>query len=307
MYFFKINTLFSGGTLVGIFCIFEHMLVDLLNMLFLPGNLLCYVPPFKKYMIQVFAIDWFGKTHTFHLTQNATSLDLQKQISVKLNIPQSDYWLSGPGGKKMEGNEKLVNLATFHIRGRLLGGTNKWCIRGCTEEASWRKITCLSGVYELKITPDMLSQTNDLPIYICNQHYNYQQRRGHKPKKLYSSVKNAKKLFKKSKGKLERDDSNALIGIKTCSSCQKNIVLTKATPCSKHTLTGSSKSYMRACNCLDETNEGKIQELNSDLYTCSSISNNKEMLPGIDSELLKDFVCTECRPLAYLKLLKAEK
>ena len=50
---------------MGIFCIFEYMLVDLLNMLlFLPGNLLCYVPPFKKYMIQVFATDWFGKnTH----------------------------------------------------------------------------------------------------------------------------------------------------------------------------------------------------------------------------------------------------
>ena len=206
-----------------------------------------------------------------------------------------------PGGKKMEGNEKLVNLVTFHIRGRLLGGTNKCCIRGCTEEASWRKITCLSGIYELKITPDMLSQTNDLPIYICNQ-----RRRGHKPKKLYSSVKNAKKLFKKSQDKLERDYSNALSGIKTCSSCQKNIV-TKAKPCSKHTLTVSSKSYMCASNCLDETNEGKIQELDSDLFTCNSISNNKEMLAGSDSELLKDFICTECRPLAYLKLLKAEK
>ena len=84
-------------------------------------------------MIQIFAIDWFGKTCTFHLTQNATSLDLQKQISVKLNIPQSDYWLSGSGGggKKMEGNEKLVNLATSHVRGRLY--TNK-CLSGSVQK-----------------------------------------------------------------------------------------------------------------------------------------------------------------------------
>ena len=191
-----VSNLLSGSTLLGILSTFEYTLIDLLNLhLSLPGNLLCFVPPFKRLVTQVFVQDWHGKIHTFRLTQSATVSDLTNQLSVKFKLPQCDYWLSGPGGKKMEQHENLVNLTTIHIRGRLNGGTNTCCIKGCTEEASKRKISCLVGVYELKLPPDILQQENDLStsLYICNHHYYFQTKRGHKPRKLYSSVENAKK------------------------------------------------------------------------------------------------------------------
>lgn len=63
----------SGSTLLGTYAIYDHMLVDLFNMfLSLPGNLLCFVPPLKPYMIQVFVKDWHGKKHIFLLIQTAT-------------------------------------------------------------------------------------------------------------------------------------------------------------------------------------------------------------------------------------------
>ena len=56
----------SFSTLLGIFSIFEYVLVDLFNIfLSLPGNLLCFVSPFKPYMVQIFVKDWHGKTHIF--------------------------------------------------------------------------------------------------------------------------------------------------------------------------------------------------------------------------------------------------
>ena len=100
----------------------------------LPGNLLCFVSPFKPYMVQVFVKDWHGKTHLFRLLQTATVSDLQKQLLVKFKLPTSEYWLGSPQGNKMENQEKLVDLTTVHIRGRLLGGINKCCIKGCTED-----------------------------------------------------------------------------------------------------------------------------------------------------------------------------
>ena len=45
-----------------------------------------------------------------------------------------EYWLGGPRGNKMENQEKLVDLTTVHIRGRLFGGVNKCCIKGYTED-----------------------------------------------------------------------------------------------------------------------------------------------------------------------------
>ena len=196
----------SGSTLLGTFAIYDHMLVDLFNMfLSLPGNLLCFVPPFKPYMIQVFVKDWHGKNHIFRLIQTATVSDLEKQIYVKFKLPHSEYWLSGPGGNKMKSREQLVDLTTIHIRGRLFGGSDKCCIKGCSEKASRKKITCLGGVYELKMTPDILCQANDLPLYICNHHYYFQKQCGHKPKRLYQSVQYGKKNFKTSE-KNEMDD-----------------------------------------------------------------------------------------------------
>ena len=34
----------------------------------------------------------------------------------------------------MASQDKLIDLTTMHIRGRLLGGINKCCIKGCTED-----------------------------------------------------------------------------------------------------------------------------------------------------------------------------
>lgn len=134
----------SGSTLLGIFTTFEYMLIDLFNMfLSLPGNLMCFIPAFQPFMIQVFVQDWHGKTHIFRLPQSATVSDLENQISIKFKLPHSYYWLSGPKGEPMKNNDILIDQTTINIRGRLIGGKNMCCIKGCSEE---RKISCLTGV-----------------------------------------------------------------------------------------------------------------------------------------------------------------
>ena len=145
---FSLCNFWSFGTLLGVLSIFEYVLVDLFNIyLSLPGNLLCFVSPFKHYMLQVFVKDWYGKTHIFRLLQTATVSDLEKQILVKFKLSSSDYWLSGPGGNKMASEDKLVDLTTVQIRGRLLGGINKCCIKGCTRDAvSQRRLQYMKGV-----------------------------------------------------------------------------------------------------------------------------------------------------------------
>ncbi|KAL9964720.1 hypothetical protein ACROYT_G028400 [Oculina patagonica] len=256
--------------------------------------------PKLPYMIQVFVKDWHGKTTIFRLLQNATVSDLQKQILIKFKLPSTEYWLSGPGGNKMSNQEALVDLTTVHIRGRLLGGINKCCIRGCEEEASHKKITGLTGIYELKTAPDDLGQGNDLSFFICNHHYYFERRRGHKPKRLYSSVQNARKIFKTSE-KAETNECFSQVGVKTCSLCKENIVVTKTTPCSQHILKLSTKYYMCACNCLDETRDCKIKDLNIERYSCIS---NKELV--CKSDLEQNFICTQCSP-TYFRTMKAEK
>lgn len=144
---FSLCNFWSFGTLLGVLSIFEYVLVDLFNIfLSLPGNLLCFVSPFKHYMVQVFVKGWYGKTRIFRLPKTATVSDLEKQISVKFKLSSGDCWLSGPGGNKMTNQDKLVDLTTVHIRGRLLGGINKCCIKGCTRDAvSQRRLQCMAG------------------------------------------------------------------------------------------------------------------------------------------------------------------
>ena len=77
---FSLCNFWSFGTLLGVLSTFEYVLVDLFNIfLYLPGNLLCFVSPFKPYMVQVFVKDWYGKTHIFRLLQTATVSDLEKK------------------------------------------------------------------------------------------------------------------------------------------------------------------------------------------------------------------------------------
>ena len=220
---FSLCNFWSFSTLLGIFSIFEYVLVDLFNIfLSLPGNLLCFVSPFKPYMMQIFVKDLHGKTHVFQLLQNVTVSDLEKQILVKFKLSGSEYWLSGPGGNKMANQDKLVDLSTVHIRGRLLGGINKCCIKGCTEDAvSQRRLQCMAGVYELKIAPENLCQANGIPLFVCNHHYYLQKKRGHKPKRFYSSVLHAPQKSLKTKEKTEADDCVSMLGVKTCTSCKK--------------------------------------------------------------------------------------
>ena len=98
---FTVSNFWSVDTILGVVSICEYILFDLFNMfLSHPGNLLCFRPPFKAHMIQVFVKDWYGKSHIFSLLQNATISHLKKQVSVKFKIPHNMYWLSGPGTKK---------------------------------------------------------------------------------------------------------------------------------------------------------------------------------------------------------------
>ena len=76
---FTIVNVCSGDTILTVFALYECILVHLFNIfLFLPGNLLCFVPHFNPYVIQVFVTDWYGKSHIFRLIQNTTVNDLNK-------------------------------------------------------------------------------------------------------------------------------------------------------------------------------------------------------------------------------------
>ena len=250
-------------------------------------------------MVHIFVKDWHGKTHVFRLLQTATVSDLEKQILVKFKLSSSEYWLSGPRGNKMASQDKLIDLTTVHIRGRLLGA----CIKGCTEDVlSKRRLQCMAGVYELKMAPEDLCQANDIPLFVCQHHYYFQKKRGHKPKRLYSSILLPPKISLKTKEKTEANDFVSMLGVKTCTSCKKEIVLTKTTSCSKHVLKISSKYYMCACNCFDEISNGKIQEINNDMYEC--FSDTEENSAKYD--LGQNYICTECSP-QYLKTIKIEK
>lgn len=65
-------------------------------------------------------------------------------------------------------------------------------------------------------------------------------------------------------------------------------MVTNKTPCSQHTLLILSKPYMCACNCLDESKDGKIQEINSEKYNCTTYKGDHS-----DSKELR-YICTEC-------------
>ena len=287
------SNFWSSDTLFGISATFEFMLVDLFNMfLSLPGNILCFIPQFQTLMIQVFVKDWHGKTNIFLLPKNATASDLRKQISIKFKLSRSHYWLNGPQGHNLENHQELHNLDTIHIRGRLFGGTNMCCIKGCSQKASNRNISCLAGVYELKIPPHILRQASDIcNLYICNHHYYFHQKRGHKPRRLYSSVEYAKKILLSNKSEL--NDYSTSLDVKTCTLCKKNVVVTTKTPCLQHTLSLSSQNFMCACNCLDETIDGKIQNMKIEMYDC--IASKAESLSR-KSDLVEGYICTECGP-----------
>ena len=301
---FTVCNFWSVDTLLVVSFIYEYILVDLFNIfLLIPGNLLCFFHSFQPYMIQVFVKDWHGKSHLFHLVQTATLSDLKKQVSVKFKIPHSMFWLSGPGADNKTEYNTLPNLATFQMRGRLFGANDECCIKGCTGTASNRKITCLTGVYELKLSPDLLRQANDPSNNICNRHYYLHTKRGHKPKRPHSRTKDTGTP----QGVDEDEIWLAGLDIKKCSSCAKRIIVTKSTPCPQHILTIESKSYMCACNCLDEKSTGKGQENNREIYVTNGemyhcIPNCEDQLLT-NSDLEQNYICTECGP-AYIKSLK---
>lgn len=184
------------------------------------------------------------------------------------------FWLTGPGADNNADYEKLPDLATFQMRARVFGGNDKCCIKGCPEIASNRKIKCLTGVYELKLSPDFLRQTNFQDIYICNHHYYLHKKHGYKPNQPHSKAKHASQTTSKTDFQShKKDDWLAGLDVKKCSSCAKCDVVTKTSPCPQHILTVASKSYMCACNCFDEKSDGKeanrdIYETNSDIYDC---------------------------------------
>ena len=138
------------------------------------------------------------------------------------------------------------------------------CIKGCPEIASNRKVTCLTGVYELKQSPGFLKQSNSQEINICNHHYYLNTKRGHKPNQPHSKAKHASQTASKTDfHSNKRDDWLTRLMCKTC--CYKNKPMPAAYSNS------SLKSYMFACNCFDEKSDSKaanrdIYETNSDMY-----------------------------------------
>ncbi|XP_020611138.1 uncharacterized protein LOC110049672 [Orbicella faveolata] len=59
---------------------------------------------------------------------------------------------------------------------------------------------------------------------------------------------------------------------------------------------------MCACNCFDQISNGKIQEINSDMYDCFSDTEDH----SAKYDLGQNYICTECSP-QYLKTIKIEK
>ena len=103
----------------------------------------------------------------------------------------------------------------------MLGGQDQCCIKGCSEKASFRKITSLAGVLELEIEPDLISQVNELNIRICNYHYYFDKQRGHKQKQFYHSVVYSSRKHFEASDKSDSKNLSALCGVKTCSSCNR--------------------------------------------------------------------------------------
>ena len=124
--------------------------------------------------------------------------------------------------------------------GKDIGGNDKCFIKGCPEIASNKKITGLTGVYELKLSPDFLKQTNFQDINICNHHYYLNRKRGHKPNPPHSKAKHASQTASQTDFQShKRDDWLARLDVKKSSSCAKRVVI-KTSPCPQHILTVAS-------------------------------------------------------------------
>jgi len=74
---------------------------------------------------------------------------------------------------------------TVIMHGRLIGV--RCCLKGCDNEAGYRKFDSMIGQYEMKCTPEDI--TSDFEIVknlrVCDKHYSSLSptRRGHKPAK----------------------------------------------------------------------------------------------------------------------------
>lgn len=130
--------------------------VDIHHPGFFMGNLFKLLP-FNTFSKQVDVVDTSHNLHRFTFAPYATVSDLHVQISLKLKISKSYYWLSCAGKPLREHISLNSVLGLVLMNGRIFGGNN-CCIKNCNREAGSRKFESMIGVYELACSPFLLQQ-----------------------------------------------------------------------------------------------------------------------------------------------------
>ena len=81
------------------------------------------------------------------------------------------------------------------MNGRLTGGA-KFCLKGCENDVGIRNFDSLIGRYELKLSPQELTDHDDVhSLRVCNKHYSNLASRGHRPAKGKSQSKTLSDVY----------------------------------------------------------------------------------------------------------------
>ena len=170
--------IFFGMLLIGYPCI---KLVEYHH----PGFCFGMVFRSKRFVTSVLVIDVTGKSHSFTFAPHAMVFDLKSQINSKFNITSDLYWLSNKGKPLQHEFVPLreISAGAVIMNGRLTGGA-ECCLKECENDVGIRKFDSLIGRYELKLSPQELTDHDDVHnLRVCNKHYSSLASRGHMPAK----------------------------------------------------------------------------------------------------------------------------
>ena len=173
------------------------------------------------------------------------------------------------------------------MNGRLTGGA-KCCLKGCENDVEIRKFDSLIGRYELKLSPQELTDKDDVNnIRVCNKHYSSLASTGHNPAK------------DKTQSKTRSDAYHGILKVNPCivqcSQCKKNVCLSCDIPCLKHNINVFNNLFSVAYNFLDEANGSKT-DFHHHLYQARD-SNDKSQV---------NYICMSCQ-LFFLKSVKLNR
>ena len=147
--------IFFGMLLIGYPCI---KLVEYHH----PGFCFGMVFRSKRFVTSILVVDVTGKSHSFTFAPHAMVFDLKSQINSKFKITSDLYWLSNKGKPLQHEFVPLreISAGAVIMNGRLTGGA-ECCLKGCENDVGIRKFDSLIGRYELKLSPQELTDHED--------------------------------------------------------------------------------------------------------------------------------------------------